>query len=104
MSTVAGASATQRQREADEGEELRRALEGHRDLAVERPDEAERQRRREDHDDQHELDQPVEPERRADAVGQAPAERAADRHPAEEPGEDRRHGLRRVAEDEHQLP
>ena len=38
-----------------------------------------------------------------DAVADPPADDGADRHPAEEPGEDRRDGLGRVAEDEHEL-
>ena len=66
-------------------------------------DDAERERRRDDDDHEDELDDAVQPERRTHAIGEPPAERAADRHAAEEPGEDRRDGLCRVAEDEDQL-
>ena len=43
------------------------------------------------------------PQRPRDPVRDPPADDAADREAAEEPGEDRRHGLARVAEHEHQL-
>ena len=51
----------------------------------------------------HELDQAVQPQRRAHPVRQPAADHAADRHPAEEAGQDGRHGLGRVAEHEHEL-
>ena len=50
-----------------------------------------------------ELEDPVQPQRALDPVRDPAAERAADRHPAEEAGQDRRDGLGRVAEDEDEL-
>ena len=66
-------------------------------------DEPERERRDQDDADEHELQDAVHPERGADPVGQPAADRRADGHPAEEPGQDRRHRLGRVAEHEDQL-
>jgi hypothetical protein len=63
----------------------------------------ERQRRDEDDDDQRDLEQAVQPQRRTDAVRDAATDGRPDRHAAEEPGQDRRDGLGRVAEDEDEL-
>src|SRR6185369_10275063 len=49
------------------------------------------------------LDEPVQPDRRAAAVGDPAADDAADRHPAEVAGQDRRDRLGRVPEDEDEL-
>ena len=73
------------------------------DVAVEAVDEPERERRDDDHERQRELEEAVHPERVADPVGDTPADVAADGDAAEEAGEDGRHGLGRVAEDEHEL-
>ena len=104
MSTVAGASAStaspKRTRASASGCRLEGAVRAAIDL-VEQP---ERDRRQEDDDDEDELDQ-----RRTGEAGERtrsasrPPTNAADRHPAEEPGQDRRDRLGRVAEDEDEL-
>ena len=93
-----------RQREAEQRDRLERAFEGAVRAAVDLVQQPERERRRQDDDDQDELDDAVHPQRRPDAIGQPAAEEAPDRHAAEEAGQDRRDGLRRVTEDEDELP
>ena len=93
-----------RQPEADEGERLGCRLEGAVRPAIDLVEQPERDRREQDDDDEDELDRAVQAKRGAHPVGEPPADDAADRHPAEEPGQDRRHRLGRVAEDEDELP
>ena len=91
-----------REDEAGDGEHGR-ALDRRVDAAVDLVDEPERHWRDQHHDDERELQQAVHAQRRANAVGDPPADGGPDRHPAEEPGEDGRHGLRGVPEHEDEL-
>ena len=98
-----GREGEDREREPDQREQDRRLGEGRVDALVDRADQAERDRRDQHDDDDDELQGPVQAERPHDAVGDPAAEEPADREAAEEAGEDRGHGLARVAEHEDQL-
>ena len=91
-----------REDEAGDGEHGR-ALDRRVDAAVDLVDEPERHWRDQHHDDERELEQAVHAQRRANSVGDPPADGGPDRHPAEEPGKDGRHGLRGVPEHENEL-
>ena len=93
----------ERQPEPHQSECLRAGLEGRVDPAVELADQPERQRRGKDDHHEHELDEAIEPQRGPDTVADPAADDGADRHAAEEPGQDRRDGLGRIAEDQHEL-
>ena len=73
------------------------------DAAIGLVDQPERQRRDEHDDDEDELQDPVHPQWRTDPVRDPSADGSADGHPAEEAGQDRRHGLGRVPEDQDEL-
>ena len=103
MRMVAGANARSARTEADDCQELRRVFEPHRRSRGRTLGCTERERG-DDHDDhQDQLDQAVQPQGGTDAVRQSPPERAADRHPTEEPGEDGRDRLCRIPEDQDEL-
>ena len=95
----------QRQDREDEARDRqeRRAFEGRVDAAIDVVDEPERQRRHQHDHDERDLQETVQPERRTNPVGDPTSERGPDGHPPEEPGEDRRHGLRGVPEHENEL-
>jgi hypothetical protein len=93
----------QREAEPDQRQHLGLILERAVGPAVDLVEQAERDRRGQDDEDQGHFQPAVEAQWRADAVGQAPANHAPDGHPAEEAGEDGRHGLGRVAEHQHEL-
>ena len=103
MRTVAGASATTASARRTQRQERRRVLERGIDAAVDLADQPERDRRHQHDDHEDHLEDAVEAQRRADPVGDAAADRGADGHPAEEAGQDRRHRLGRVAEDQDEL-
>ena len=92
-----------RQPEPHEGERLGCRLQGAVRPAIDLVKQPEGDRREEDDDDQDELDRAVQADRGAHPVGEPPADDAADRHPAEEPGKDGRDGLCRIPEDQDQL-
>jgi len=92
-----------REPEAEQRDGLERAFERPVGAAIDLVEEPERDRRREDDDDEDELDGAVHPQGRPHAVGQPAAEKAADRHAAEEAREDRRDRLGRIAEDKDEL-
>ncbi len=92
-----------REREAHQRQRERSVRQGRVDAAVHLADEPEGDRRQQ-HDHHHDqLQEAVQPQGARDPVRHAPADRAADREAPEEPGEDRGHGLARVAEHQHQL-
>ena len=101
--TVAGARASNASAEPDEREQLRCTFQARIDARDRARDQLERDRRDQHDDHEGQLQEPVHPERLANAVRHPATDRAPDREAAEEAGQDRRHGLRRVAKDEDEL-
>ena len=99
---VAGASARTARPEARQ-RQIGRALKGWVHAAVCLVDQAERERRDEHDEDQGDLEHPVEAQGRPDPIGDPATDRRTDGHATEEAGQDRRHSLRRIPEDEDEL-
>ena len=92
-----------REHESQERKQDRLAFDRAEDAAIDLMEQPERDGRREDHNDKHELDETVQTQRRSHPVRQPTAEEAPYCHPTEEAGQNRRDRLGRVAEDKHEL-